>query len=516
MRKPPTTGTMRVAIYTRQSVASDLEFGSIDAQREAVEAYVQSQRGQGWVALPDRFDDHGYSGSNTDRPAFQRLLADIEAGKIDVLAAYRTDRVSRSLADFTALMRDLEKRGIGFCSVTQSFDSTTPMGKFVMNMLASFSEFERATIAERTADKIRATRRRGQWTGGRVPLGYDLIDGKLVVNVAEAETVRQIFACYLAHGGLVTTVEELHRRALKNKSWTNKAGGTTRGAAFNKESLRTLLINPLYIGMMRCGDELADGRHEAIIDAATFETVARALCERRKPYRATAGKWGALLTGILRCARCGAAMTHQVSVKGGKAFKYYCCTTIQKQGAAACRGSRAPAEALEDVVVSRVKAIGVDPTVLTATMAAAQQARRAQEPELIAEARRVAGERTTLDGQRRNLLDALAQGGVASNTIASRIGELDEQIGLLQRRHDEVIVQLAALATGTVDEAAIGDALREFTAAWDALIPRERARVLRLLLEEVAFDGPGGRVEMRFRETGIASLSRDVIARRPA
>jgi site-specific DNA recombinase len=516
VKKAPATPTTRVAIYTRQSVASDLEFGSIDAQREAVEAYVASQRGEGWVALPDRYDDHGFSGGNTDRPAFQRLVANIDAGKVDVIAAYKIDRVSRSLTDFTSFMTTLEKHGVGFVSTTQAFDTRTSMGRLTLNILASFSQFERETIAERTRDKIAATRRKGMFTGGRPVLGFDVHDKQLVVNRAEADTVRSIFQAYLEHGGLVATVAELERRGITNKSWTSKAGHRIRGATFDKCSMRGLLTNPLYIGKVRCGDDLVDGRHDAIVDAATFEAVAHALRDRRRPYRAQIGKWNALLTGMLRCARCGAAMTHSVNVRGERAHRYYCCVTTQKEGAAACRGSRAPAGELEDVVVARIKAIGTDPSVLLATIAASKQQRAAQQPELVAEARRIATERTQLAEQRANLLDALQHGGVATNAIAGRLAEVDDQIGKVQARHAEVTEQLATAQNQIVDEAAIRTALAEFTAVWDELIPRERARVLRLLIDEVRFDGQAGEVTISFRDNGIRALGREATARRPA
>lgn len=514
----PTTALpqVRVAIYTRQSVASDLEFGSIDAQREAVEAYVASQRGEGWIALPERYDDHGYSGGTTDRPAFQRLVADIVAGKVDVLAAYKIDRVSRSLTDFTSFMATLERHGVGFVSTTQAFDTRSSMGRLTLNILASFSQFERETIAERTRDKIAATRRKGMFTGGRPVLGYDVRDKALVLNRAEADTVRSIFAAYIEHGGLVATVAELERRRIRNKSWTNQAGKRVNGAAFNKDTLRALLTNVLYTGRVRCGDEVVDGRHEAIVDQQTFDAVATALREHRRPYRAQIGKLGALLCGLLRCARCGTAMGHTSNVRHDRVYRYYVCGRTSKAGAGACRGSRAPAGELEDVVVARIKAIGNDPSVLAATIGAAHEAQRSKEPELVAESRRVANERSTLDGQRRNLLDALQHGGVGTNAIAGRLAELDEQLGRLQARHDEVAHQLAAISNGSVDEAEIRDALGRFTEVWGELVPRERARLLRLLIDEVRFDGQAGEVTIEFRDNGIRALAREAATRRPA
>ena len=504
----------RVAIYARQSVARDLEYGSIEAQREAVEAYVASQRGKGWVALPARYDDHGFSGGDTDRPAFQRLVVDVEAGRVDVIAAYKIDRISRSLTDFTQFMEMLERRGVGFVSTTQSFDTRTSMGRLTLNILASFSQFERETIAERTRDKIVATRRKGMWTGGRPVLGYDVQDKELVVNAGEAETVRAIFRLYLERGGLVATVTELERRGARNKTWINKSGKQVRGAPFNKSVLRNLLTNPLYVGKMCCGDALVEGRHDAIVDNALFDEVALAMRTHRRPG-GQPGKWGAILSGILRC-RCGAAMTHAVHRRGHRLHRYYVCQKIMKEGAAKCPGSRAPAAEIEEVVISRVSAIGADPQVLLAAVGAAREARTAEQPELIAEARRIALDRTRLAGERENLLDALQDGGVASNTISGRLGEVDERIGKLDARNVEVSGQLAAIANDTVDEDEMREALRRFGPVWDEMLPKERARVLRLLIEEVRYDGQAGDVEIRFRELGIKALSRETAGRRSA
>jgi site-specific DNA recombinase len=521
MKKKATNPTnmapqVRVAVYTRQSVASELEFGSIDAQRESVEAYVASQRSEGWVTLPDRYDDHGFSGGNIDRPAFQRLLADVEAGKVDVVATYKIDRASRSLTDFTAFMATLERRGVGFVSTTQSFDTRTSMGRLTLNILASFSQFERETIAERTRDKIAATRKKGLWTGGRPPLGYDIRDKQLVVNASEAQAVTAIFQTYLEQGGLVATVAELARRGVTNKSWTNRGGKQVRGRPFDKTSLRGLLTNPVLLGKVRCGTDLVDAKHDAIVDPGLFAEVQAALRDHRHVARTTPGKWGAILSGILHCGRCGAAMTHAANIRGNRTHRYYVCQTSMKQGAAACPGSRAPAGELEEVVLGRIRAIGRDPEVLVATIRAAREARLAQQPELVAEARRITNERTDLAGQRKNLLDALAGGGVAANAIAGRLGEVDQQMAKLQARHAEVTAQLAAIQNDTVDEAALREALKQFTPVWDELIPRERARLLRLLVEEVSYNGAAGELEIRFRPNGIRGLGHEVKSRRPA
>jgi len=515
-RPAPAVAQIRVAAYARASVSRALEFDSVTAQVEAITAYVASQRSAGWVLLPEPYIDDGYSGGDTHRPAYQRMVADIEAGKVDLIATYRLDRVSRSLPDFTAFMANLEKLGVGFCSVTQSFDSTTSMGKLVMNLLGAFSEFERATIAERTADKIAAARRRGLWTGGRPVLGFDVRDKHLVVNADEANAVREIYRAYLEHAGLIATVAELEQRSIRNKSWTNQDGKPVRGEMFDKSTLRALLTNPLYVGRIRAGKETVPARHEAIVEQSLFDEVQRALQERRRTIRIAASKHGALLCGLLRCARCGAAMTHATNARGSRVHRYYVCQTVMKQGAAKCQGSRAPAGEIEEVVASRVRAIGQEPAVFLATLATARQQRAAHEPGLVTENRRIGNEKTQLAEQRKNLLDALQTGGVATNVIVGRLAEVDEHLSKLDARQSEVIAELAAIASGHVDEADLRATLEQFTPIWDELIPRERARVLRLLISEVRYDGQAGEVTIQFRDNGLRALAREATARRPA
>lgn len=508
------TPSVRVASYARASVSRALEFDSVSAQVEAISAYVESQRSLGWALLPAAYVDDGYSGGDVARPAFERMMLDVEAGRVDAICVYKLDRLSRSLLDFARIVDVLEKKGVSLVSVTQQFSTATSLGKLTLGILMSFAQFERETIVERTRDKVLATRRRGQWTGGKPVLGLDAVGGQLVVNQAEAEVVRLVFRIYLEHGGLVATVAELERRGLRNKTWTNRSGKRVGGTVFDKSTLRTLLTNPLYVGKVRCGDELVAGRHEAIVADSLFDEVQRALHDHRRTGRRPS-KWGAILSGILRC-RCGAAMSHATNRRGQRHHRYYVCQTIMKQGAAACPGSRAPAAEIEEVVTSRIRTIGRDPEVLLATLTAAKQARAARQPELIAEARRIANQRTELACQRKNLLDALQHGGVAANAIAGRLAEVDEQIGRLETRNAEVGAELAAITNDTVDEDELRRALQEFTPVWDELVPKERARLLRLLIEEVRYDGQAGEVTIEFRDHGIRALGHEVAARRPA
>jgi len=235
LKKSSAPDTVRVAVYTRKSTDEGLEkeFNTLDAQRQAVEAYIQSQRGEGWIALPQQYDDGGYTGANVNRPAFQRLLADFEAGKVDAVCVYKIDRLSRSLLDFARIIEFFEKQDVTFTAVTQQFSTANAIGKLTLNILMSFAEFERQVIAERTADKIAASRRNGLWMGGRPVLGYDLEDKRLVINAEEAAQVGEIFRLFIETGSMVATVTEVNRRGWTTKSWTTKGGEIREGRPFD-------------------------------------------------------------------------------------------------------------------------------------------------------------------------------------------------------------------------------------------------------------------------------------------
>lgn len=228
--KQPSKG-IRCAIYTRKSTEEGLEqeFNSLDAQREAGEAYIKSQQHEGWVCLPSQYDDGGYTGANMERPAIRRLLSDIEAGKVDCVVVYKVDRLSRSLLDFARIMETFERHKVSFVSVTQAFNTASSMGRLVLNVLLSFAQFEREMISERTRDKIAAARRKGKWSGGMPILGYIVAKTKLVVDETEAERVRQIFQLYLEQQAMLPVVRELDRRGWLTKQWTTKKGFAAAG-----------------------------------------------------------------------------------------------------------------------------------------------------------------------------------------------------------------------------------------------------------------------------------------------
>src|SRR6266478_8086807 len=280
---------VRCAIYTRKSSEEGLSqtFNSLDAQREAAEAYILSQREQGWAAVPERYDDGGFTGGNMDRPALQRLLADIDASRIDCVIVYKVDRLSRSLLDFARILDSFEQRQVSFVSVTQQFNTTMSLGRLTLNILLSFAQFEREIIAERTRDKMAAARRKGKWVGGMPVLGYDVAPqgGRLVVNPQEAEQVRNIFELYLNCGSVIGVAQRLSQNGWTTKRWITKSGKPHSGRLFNKNTVTALLGNVVYIGQVRHEGQLYPGEHEAILDRELWNEVNRHLCENSARLR---------------------------------------------------------------------------------------------------------------------------------------------------------------------------------------------------------------------------------------
>src|SRR5246500_3973845 len=271
----PDPSRKRCAIYTRKSSEEGLEqeFNSLQAQSEACEAYIRSQRHEGWILARTRYDDGGFSGGNMERPALQRLLADMGEGRIDTIVVYKVDRLTRSLADFARLVEIFDARGVSFVSVPQQFNTTSSMGRLTLNVLLSFAQFEREVTGERIRDKIAASKKKGMWMGGIVPLGYDASERTLVVNAAEADTVRRIFALYRELGCVRRVKEEADRRGLSTKCRTTASGIERGGRSFSRGHIYHLLSNPIYIGEIAHKGQLYPGEHRALIDAETWTAV---------------------------------------------------------------------------------------------------------------------------------------------------------------------------------------------------------------------------------------------------
>jgi len=369
MRRSVVTGTRRIervrcAIYTRKSSEEGLEqeFNSLQAQREACEAFINSQRHEGWVCLPQAYDDGGFSGATMDRPALQQLLADITAGRVDTVVVYKIDRLTRSLADFAKIVEILDQRSASFVSVTQQFNTTTSMGRLTLNVLLSFAQFEREVIGERIRDKIAASKRKGMWMGGVPPLGYRVEDRKLVPIDSEAEIVRTIFRRYAELGSVRLVKEELDARGIKSKSWTSASGRPIGGKPFSRGALYLMLQNRTYLGEIVHQGQSHPGDHAPIIDQPLWDAAQSRLAgNTAERSSGTRSRQPSLLAGILFDPD-GNRMTPTHAVKKGMRYRYYVSrpliTKTQSEGSL---GLRIPAAEIEQLVASRMRQWLLDP-----------------------------------------------------------------------------------------------------------------------------------------------------------
>jgi site-specific DNA recombinase len=513
--------TLRCAIYTRKSTEDGLEqeFNSLDAQRDAGEAYIASQKSEGWVCLPDRYDDGGFTGGNMERPALKRLLGDIEDGKVDCIVVYKVDRLSRSLIDFSKIMDVLERQSVSFVSVTQQFNTSSSMGRLMLNVLLSFAQFEREMISERTRDKIAATRRKGKWSGGMPMLGYDVDarGGRLHVNDEEAARVREIFELYLNRLSLIEVVKELDQRGWTTKRWITRKGHERGGKPFNKNSLFKLLTNRIYLGKITYKDEVYDGEHPAIVDDDIFERAQRLLKRNGRsgaPY--VRNRFGAVLKGLVRCVSCECGMvpthaTKTTSGGGNKRYRYYVCQNAQSRGWHNCPSPSVPAPELERFVVDQVKAIGKDTNLLAETL---EESRRQREEAI----GKLEDEKRTLQRElhRHNTeLRELAAKGRSNGVTTDRMADAQDRIKIAEQRTTEVREQIVALSRELVDAREVGEACSLFDPLWETLTAREQARILHLLIERIDYDGVNGTVSITFHPTGIKTLA-DELAQQEA
>jgi site-specific DNA recombinase len=353
--KTPAVKTVRCAIYTRVSTdhGLDQEFNSLDAQYDAASAYIKSQAHAGWTLIRSRYDDGGYSGGSTDRPDLQRLLDDIRGRKLDVIVVYKVDRLTRSLADFAKLVELFDAHGVSFVSVTQQFNTTTSMGRLTLNVLLSFAQFEREVTSERIRDKVAASKRKGLWVGGPLPLGYHMKDDKIAVVEDEAERVRMIYRRYLELGGVNAVVRDLRERNIRTRSRLLATGATRGGVHFGRGSLFYLLRNRFYIGEVNYKDEILPGEQPAIMDRELFDSVQQKLTDQWTTQSTARNRSDHLLTGLL-FDDAGHRMVPTHATKSGVRYRYYVSLPhLHGESKTASLGSvsRIPAADIEDVIV---------------------------------------------------------------------------------------------------------------------------------------------------------------------
>jgi len=498
-RKPgaPSPGpqTKRCAIYTRKSTTAGLDqaFNSLDAQREACAAYIQRQ--VGWTGLDERYDDGGFTGANIERPAFQRLLADVGTGKIDVVVVYKVDRLSRSLLDFAQVMDQFNTGGAAFVSVTQNFSTADAMGRLTLNMLMSFAEFEREMIGERTRDKLHAARRKGHWTGGSVPLGYTVEHKKLVVHEPEAELVREIFALYGEHHAVLAVVRALHERNRLTKS----------GRPWTKNDVLRILKNPIYAGYMAAGDQLCEGEHSAVIERAVFARTQAQLAAGTK-VKKTAGRNPAyLLRGVLHCGDCGAAFTSASTTSGRTLYRYYRCVTRDKQGNTACTSQPLPAAAIEAHVIDRLR-VATQDRALAADVAAAVRTRIAvRRHDLRTEWHQLPPQVAALSAEVRRLVDTLAElTGPARRHVEARLEEVGGQLAACEARLAASERELGQLDAIEVEASWVADCVSDFDKIWDALTLENRGRLVRAVVQRVEVHEAKNQVSVFLTDLGAS------------
>lgn len=504
------TPTIRCAIYTRKSTEEglDQDFNTLDAQRESAEAYIKSQKHEGWEVAPESYDDGGYSGGNLERPAFKRLFADIEAGKINCVVVYKVDRLSRSLLDFARIMAVFDRHKVAFVSVTQQFNTATSMGRLVLNVLLSFAQFEREIIGERIRDKIAAQRRKGKWGGGTPVLGYDVDRSnpspKLAVNPHEAKQVVAIFELYLKLGSVLPVVRELEARGWINKVWKTKKGTPRGGKPYDKSSVYGMLTNSIYVGRIKHKGADYAGEHPPIVDAELFERVQNLLKRNGRAGVATTRKGnGTLLKGLLCCQACGRIMVHTFTNRGVKRYRYYTCTHAIHRGRDKCPSGSLPASEVEQLVVRQVRTIAADAGIRSEVL---NQARTHIEEET-----------TLLEQEQKDLQRELKSHQAAMSRVASaknqneasaaRTTELMEWIGRGETRLVEIRKRLTDIAAEKITAEEVDRAFADFESLWNTLSPGEQHELLALLVARVAFDVHKGTLAITFHSAGIKSLA---------
>lgn len=363
---------IRCAIYTRKSSEDGLEqeFNSIDAQRLSGENFIASQVSKGWVLVPEYYDDGGYSGGNLDRPALRRLFNDITNKKIDCVVIYKIDRLSRSLFDFQKIIELFDQYKVTFASVTQNFTTDDSVGRLMLNVMLSFAQYERELTGERIRDKIDASKKKGIWMGGVIPLGYDVNDRKLIINQDEAKIINTLFAIFIKTGSVTETARELNRLNFTTKTWISNSGKIQRGRRFNKASVRRIITNPLYNGKIRHKKHLGQiyqGLHEAIISDQIWQEANNIIKINPSSQIITPISRinsAPLLKGIITCAICGSKMTPTYTVKKAKRYRYYICSASSKGNNDACKVGRIPAFDTENIIIRQILNILKKPEII--------------------------------------------------------------------------------------------------------------------------------------------------------
>jgi len=495
---------IRCAIYTRKSHEEglDQEFNSLDAQRQSCEAYIESQRHEGWQCLPKRYDDGGFSGGTLDRPALSELIEDINAGKIDCIVVYKVDRLSRSLLDFARLVALFEERDVSFVSVTQQFNTTTSMGRLTLNILMSFAQFEREIIGERIRDKKLATARQGKYIGGQPKLGLDIVDRRYVVNAEEAKLVRRIFEMFLKLESCRKVAEALNAEGIVTKKYKTKTGKEFGGTSWKGRTVYDLLTDQKYIGKIVHKGIAYDAEHPAIVDANLFERVQEVLrANKTYTHRHQAQRF-ALLRRMLRCGHCGSLVQPAWTRNHGREYRYYTCSKRIKMGYGKCPLPSLPAGEIERMVVDQLRTLLRHPDVIARTYHEIQRlSEEGPSAKTVARLEKLNDRRQATQSSIRALLGL---GDHDGQFVQSELQRLHGELKSLESNIQGVEAELSQPAN-EVNLRDVSDALQRLEPISDVLVPDEQRRVLELLIDSITVSRD--RVTIRFRKNGIERVA---------
>jgi len=500
----------RCAVYTRKSTEEGLEqeYNTLDAQWDACDSYIRSQKSRQWATLPTHYDDGGFTGANIERPAFARLMEDIKAGNIDTVVVYKVDRLSRSLADFANIMTLLDKHNVAFVSVTQYFDTSTSIGRMTLNILITFAQFEREMISERIRDKIARSRQKGKHMGGQPVLGYDVIDKKLIPNEHEKFQIKKIFDLYLNNRSIREITEMIEEWGWTTKHWQTKRGHMAGGKTISPQVLYTILKNPIYVGKIRHNKNVYDGEHEAIIDPEVFEQVNRLLKKNSKSLTNTSRKtFDSILNGILICSHCGSRMIKTYTAKSNKIYSYYICLRVIKKGRKFCSNPSVPAQKLDEFVINHIKGITKDPKLISAFLDefGNQKDTKLDELSRNIKALTVNLSRLLLERDRISLDPSLSKYDSLEN-VQNAISSVSKKLKALEQ-------QKTSIDSTDMNAGEISIVLTQFYGIWDKLSVKEQHKIIDHIFEQIFWDGKKKTMDFEYSPLGLKLLyNRKVIS----
>jgi site-specific DNA recombinase len=494
---------LRCAIYTRKSTEDGLEqeYNTLHAQRDSCEAYINSQKSRGWEIIPTEYDDGGFTGANTKRPAYNRLVADIKANLVDMVVVYKVDRLSRSLADFANIMTMLDNNKAGFVSVTQYFDTSSSIGRMTLNILITFAQFEREMISERIRDKIARSRQKGKYMGGQPVLGYDVVNKKLIINEEEQYQIVKIYEFYSNGKSINEVVDMVNDYGWTTKQWTTQKGKLYGGKKFNKQLLYKILKNPLYIGKVCHYEKIYHGEHEAILPDILFEKV-QSLLEKNRATNKTKDqtRTPSMLRGILHCSSCGSKMIVSYTKKKNKKYMYYSCLNMVKNGRSKCKNKSVPTHKMDEFVVKHISNISNDPRFLQQFIEVYSKQRVTEIENITLEQKGLTYKLASFQVER----DKLQQENnyLHVDTIIS----IQNQISTVTNRLEYLNSKKTVLESSDLNAGDITVILNKFFPIWNKLTTDEQNKILDKLFEQIFWDSQTQSLDFNYSPLGIQLL----------